>query len=157
MKLQRTFTCIAGVFFAVGFVASQAVAGTGAEGCSADAIPGMQIEINQMRAGGKTVVTSPNDTTKVTAKARIRKGTALSGTTLVTTLTIEAITGGDVISTASEPGITIGVGKGGKGASLLVATESCVGGKITFSATFFGLDEDSDVCTKTRLLHKECR
>jgi hypothetical protein len=160
MKLQRTFICIAGVFFAIGFVAFQAAAGTGTPGCSADGIADMEIEINQLRAGGKTVVTSPNDTTKVTSKARILKGTALSGTTLDTTLTIEAITGGDVIGSASTAvgAITLGVGKGGKGASLLVPTEECAeNGRLTFSATFSGPDEEGDLCTKTRILHKECR
>jgi lipoprotein-anchoring transpeptidase ErfK/SrfK len=159
MKLQRTFICIAGVFFAIGFAASQAAAGTGTPGCSAEGIPGMEIEINALRAGGKTIVTSPNDTTKVTAKARILKGTALPGTTLFTTLAIEAITGGDVIGTAStaQNAITLGVGKGGKGASLVVDTAECSGGLITFSATFAGVDEDNDICTKTRVLHKACR
>jgi lipoprotein-anchoring transpeptidase ErfK/SrfK len=119
----------------------------------------MEIEINALRAGGKTIVTSPNDTTKVTAKARILKGTALAGTTLATTLTIEASTGGDVIgmATTAENAITLGVGKGGKGASLVVDTEDCSGGLITFSATFTGLDKDLDICTKTRVLHKACR
>jgi hypothetical protein len=161
MKLQRTFICIAGVFFAIGFVAFQAAAGTGTPGCSADGIADMEIEINQLRAGGKTVVTSPNDTTKVTSKARILKGTALSGTTLKTTLVIEAITDGVVIGTASSTpllGITLGVGKGGKGDSLLVPTEECAeNGRLTFSATFSGPDEEGDLCTKTRILHKECR
>ena len=89
MKLQRTFIYIAGVFFAVGFAASQAAAGTGVPGCSIGPIGPIQIEVNQLRAGGKTVVTSPGDTTKVTAKARMLTGTAPSGATMDVTLTIE--------------------------------------------------------------------
>jgi hypothetical protein len=159
MKLQRTFICIAGVFFAVGLAASQAAAGTGTPGCSAEGIPGMEIEINALRAGGKTIVTSPNDTTKVTAKARILKGTALSGTTIATTLVIETITGGNVVSTASTApyAITLGVGKGGKGDSLLLDTEECVDDFLTFSATFTGIDDDNDICTVTKTLNKACR
>jgi hypothetical protein len=42
-----------------------------------------------------------NEVKDVTAKARILKGTAASGTTIKTTLTIEAIDGKDVISTNS--------------------------------------------------------
>jgi hypothetical protein len=163
MKLQRTFIYIAGVFFAVGFAASQAAAGTGVPGCSAGPVPPdegiMEIEVNQLRAGGKTVVTSPNDTTRVTAKARILKGTAPSATILLSTLSIEAKDGDtvlDVQSTTFEA-ITLGVGKGGKGATLNLLTEECVSGFITFTATFTGLDEDNDPCVGTRELRKECR
>jgi len=160
MKLQRTFICIAGVFIAVGFATSQAGAGTGVEGCSAGPAL-MEIEVNQLRAGGKTVVTSPNDTTKVTAKARILKGTAPTCTTLDTVLVIEASISDDdgtVISSASQSGITLGVGKGGKGASLNVLTEQCGENDfITFTATFTGLDEDADVCLGERILRKPCR
>jgi len=166
MKLQRTFICIVGVFFAVGFAASQAGAGVpgGTPGCSSidpdtdEGVPGMKIEINALRAGAKTVVTSPNDTTKVTSKARILKGTAFKGTTLVTTLRIDTMVDGGIVSTAEQTGITLGVGKGGKGASLLLDTEVCSGtGNLTFVATFFGLDVDGDLCTETINLKKACR
>jgi len=164
MKLQRTFSCIAGVFFAVSLAASQAVAGSGVPGCGTIGGGGdpdvgfMEIEVNQMRAGGKTIVTSPNDTTKVTAKARIAKGSAESGTTIVTVLAIDTVVDGIVVSTASQGGITLGVGKGGKGASLLLATESCgSNGVIEFHATFTGLDGDTDTCVGERILKKECR
>jgi hypothetical protein len=157
MKLQRTFICIAGVFIAVGFAASQAGAGTGIPGCSAGPAK-MQIEINALRAGGKTLVTSPNKTMKVTAKARILKGTAPSGTTMDTTLVIETLVNGVVDSAASEPGITLGVGKGGKGATLTLLTENCGNDDlIEFVATFTGLDEDNDKCEQTRILKKGCR
>jgi hypothetical protein len=162
MKLQRTFIYIAGVFFAVGFAASQAAAGTGVPGCSAGPTPNpgiMEIEVNALRAGGKTIVTSPNDTTKVTSKARILKGTAPSGTTIASTMTIEVKDGETILdlqSTAFEA-ITLGVGKGGKGASLNLLTEECVSGFLTFTATFAGTDEDDDPCVGTSLIRKACR
>jgi hypothetical protein len=117
----------------------------------------MVIEVNALRAGGKTIVTSPNNTTKVTAKARILKGTAPRGTTLVTTLVIEALDGGELIGSGSQPDITLAVGKGGKGASLLVSTEQCNSGVIDFIATFTGVDADNDPCIGTREIHKACR
>jgi hypothetical protein len=159
MKLQRTFICIAGVFFAVGFAASQAGAGTGFPGCTDAEGNEMQIEINALRAGAKTVITGPNQTTDVTAKARLLKGTAVAGTTIVTAVTIEAVTppGGTVISTNSQPGITLGVGKGGKGAKLSMAVTRCTSGFIEFNATFFGVDEDNDACMNTRTIRKACK
>jgi hypothetical protein len=117
----------------------------------------MHIDVNALRAGGKTVVTSPNDTTKVTAKARIEKGTAPSGTTIVTTLRIEALDGGVVIGSGSESNITLGVGRGGKGATITVLTEQCESGFIDFVATFTGVDEDNDPCIGDRVIHKACR
>jgi len=186
MKLQRTFICFAGVFFAVGFGASQAIAGLGTPGCSSGDIFPMIIEVNQIRAGGKTVVTNPSDTTKVTAKARILKGTALPGTTIdPTTLRIEAITDrvtfvchplvylcdppdaefdtdpecllpdhdpeevivDVVIGSGVQTNITLGVGKGGKGASIVVDTQECgPSGFITFTAEFIGTDDDGEGC-----------
>ena len=158
MKLQRTFICIAGVFFAVGFTASQAAAGAGTPGCGVTGDEGfMEIEVNALRAGGKTVVTSPNDTTKVTAKARILKGTAPRGITIVTTLSIEALDGGELIGSDSQPDITLEVGKGGNGASIVVSTEQCNSGFIGFIATFSGVDAENDVCQQSRTLRKACR
>ena len=157
MNLLRTISYITAVFIAVGFTASQAGAKS-FEGCgSVGPIGILEIEVNALRAGGKTVVTSPNDTTKVTAKARILRGTAETSTTLVTTLTIEALTGGEVIGQGSVENITLGVGKGGKGASINIATESCVDGFIKFVATFSGVDADNDPCVGTRELNKACR
>ena len=158
MKLQRTFICIAGVFFAVGFTASQAAAGTGTPGCGTTGPVGiMQVEVNALRAGGKTIVTSPNDTTSVTAKARILKGTAEGGTTIVTTLAIEAFDDEVSIGQGSASNITLGVGKGGKGATMKISTEQCDSGFITFVATFLGVDADDDACIGTRNLRKPCR
>jgi hypothetical protein len=117
----------------------------------------MQIEVNALRAGGKTVRAGPNQTVDVTAKARILKGTALPGTTIDTTLTIDAVTGGQVISTNSQGPIRLGVGKGGKGAKLSMAVPTCTGGFIEFVAKFFGVDEDGDECWGARTLRKQCR
>jgi hypothetical protein len=117
----------------------------------------IQIDVNALRAGGKTVSAGPNQTVDVTAKARILKGTAVSGTTIDTTLTIEAMDGTAAIGTNSTGPITLGVGKGGKGAKLAVDTPQCVGGFIEFVATFFGTDAEDDPCEKSRTLRKECR
>jgi hypothetical protein len=161
MKLQRTLIWIAGVFCAVGIGASQASAGDPDEnpGCTSFENPTiMEIEVNALRSGGKTIVTSPNDTTKVTAKARILKGTAVSGTTIDTTLTIEAFDGSESIDTQVAPNeITLGVGKGGKGASLNLSTEQCNSGYLTFVANFRGLDADGEICEGERELMKACR
>ncbi len=158
MKLQRIFICIVGVFSAVGFAASQAAAGTGTPGCGTVGPIGiMVIEVNALRAGGKTIVTSTNKTTKVSAKARILKGTAEPGTTIVTTLSIEAFDGAVSIGQASKPLITLGIGKGGKGATVQLSTQQCDSGFIDFVATFTGLDAENDVCQQSRTLRKECR
>jgi hypothetical protein len=119
----------------------------------------MHIEVNALRAGAKTVITGPNETVDVTAKARILKGTAVPDTTLDTTLTIEAVTppGGTAIGTNSTGPITLAVGKGGKGAKLAVDTQQCVGGIIEFVATFFGTDVYGNECWGTRTLRKACR
>jgi hypothetical protein len=160
MKLQRTLVWIAGVSCAVGIGASQATAGTGGDpGCTSENNPAiMEIEVNALRAGGKTIVTSPNDTTKVTSKARILKGTALTGTFIDTTLTITVSDGGVVLDTQSAPQqITLGVGKGGKGASLLLLTEQCESGYLWFEAIFRGVDSEGETCEGKRLLRKACK
>ena len=157
MKLQRMFVAIASVFCVVGLAATQASAGSGNPGCTDASGNLMQIEVNALRAGGKTIVTSPNDTTKVTSKARILKGTATTDTTIVTTLTIEAYDGEVLLDSQSQPNITLGVGKGGKGASLNLLTEECASGFITFTAEFNGLDVDGESCIGTRELRKACR
>ena len=156
MKLQRTFICIAGVFFAVGFIASHA----GAKSlpvCSDSHANLMQIEVNAIRAGAKTVSAGPNQSRDVTAKARILKGTAVSSTTIDMWLKIEAVDGTTVISTNSTGPIRLGVGKGGKGAKLSLDIPQCESGFINFIATFFGVDAENDLCEGTRTLHKECK
>jgi hypothetical protein len=158
MKLQRTFIIIAGVFCAVGFGPSQASAGDPPRTCTSPGNPiPMTIEVNALRAPGKTVSAGPNEAKDVTAKARILKGTAVSGTTIDTTLTIEAVDGEDVISTNSTGPITLEVGKGGKGAKLSLEIPQCNSGSIEFVATFFGKDEDGGDCEGTRRLRKECK
>jgi hypothetical protein len=159
MKLQRTFIYIVGVFFAAGFAASQAGAKSplGCGGPSPNGYGYMEIEVNALRAGARFIQAGSNQTRDVTAKARIIKGTAPSGTTIVTTLTIEVADHLGVMSTASEGPITLGVGKGGKGAKLSMAIPRCSGGFIDFVATFFGTDEDGDGCWGTRSLRKECK
>jgi hypothetical protein len=117
----------------------------------------MTIEVNALRAPGKTVSAGPNEAKAVTAKARILKGTAVRGTTIDTTLTIEAVDGEDVISTNSTGPITLEVGKGGKGAKLSLDIPQCNSGFIEFVATFFGKDEDGGDCEGTRRLRKECK
>jgi hypothetical protein len=151
---------IAGVFCAVGIGASQASAGPpgGYPGCTSENNPViMEIEVNALRVGGKTIVTSPNDTTKVTAKARILKGTAVKGTTISTTLTVQVLDGDVVIGQGVHAPITLGVGKGGKGATLTVLTQQCDSGWLTFAAEFRGVDVDGETCTGTDELRKPCK
>jgi len=160
MKLQRTVICIAGVFFAVGLAASQAGAGSGTPGCTDAEGNEMQLEINALRAGARTVITGTNQTTNVTAKARIIKGFVDPKTLLPDMeLTIQAVTppGGAVLSVNQQGGITLGVGKGGKGAKLSMAVTKCTSGFIEFIATFWGLDHENDVCTVTDDIRKECK
>ena len=158
MKLQRTVSCIAGALILAGFAASEAVAGSGFPGCTPPGLPNeMLIEVNALRAGGKTITTSPNGTTKVTAKARIEKGTAPPGTTIVTTLRIQVFDGPTLLDEQSQGNITLGVGKGGKGASLDMLTEQCATGFLTFKARFKGLDANGDDCSNSRELRKQCK
>jgi len=93
----------------------------------------------------------------VTAKARILKETAAPGTTIDTTLTIEAVDGTGVIDTKTSFPITLEVGKGGKGDKLTLNTTRCDGGFITFVATFFGTDTGVGLCEGARILRKECK
>jgi len=117
----------------------------------------MQIEVNALRAGGKRISAGPSQTRVVTAKARIVKGTAVRGTTIVTTLAIEAEDATGVMSTATAFPITLGVGRGGKGDRLTLDVPRCDGGSITFVATFSGTDSDGDLCEGTRQITKTCR
>jgi hypothetical protein len=151
MKLQRSFIFLAGVFFAVGFAASQASAGVGPTGCP------FVIEVNALRAGARSIAAGPNQTTNVTAKARILKGTAVSGTTIATTLQIEAVDGTTVISTNTTSPVTLGVGKGGKGAKLSLAISRCVSGFIEFRVRFWGTEDGGAFCEGTKELRKQCK
>ncbi len=156
MKLQCTLVCIASVFIAVGFVTSQAGAGGDPPGCTDADGNLMQIEINALRAGARTVSAGPNQSTNVTAKARILKGTAVTGTTIDTTLTIQAVDGTTVISTNTTGPVRLGVGKGGKGAKLSIAIPQCMTGFVNFVATFEGFDKGKDRCVGTKALRKPC-
>jgi hypothetical protein len=158
MKLQRIFICIVGVIFAVGFAASQAGAGIDPTGeCTDEDGNEMVIEVNALRAGAKTVAFGQNQSSNVTAKARILKGTAVSGTVIDTTLTIEAVDGTDVISSNSTGPIRLGVGKGGKGAKLTLAIPKCTSGFINYIATFSGVDAENDACSGSKELRKDCK
>ena len=149
MKFQHAFICITGVCIALGSAESQA--GGPIPTCT------LQIEVNALRAGSPTVTAGELETRDVTAKARILKGTAVSGTNLDMTLTIEAVDGTDVIGTNSTGPITLGVGKGGKGDKLTLDATRCDGGSITFVATFSVIDVEGDLCEGTRALRRACR
>jgi hypothetical protein len=161
MKLQRTFVCITGALFAVCFAASQASAGSPSGECSSGGIDGMTIEVNALRAGGKTLNAGPNQSILVTAKARILKGTALSTQVIDTTLTIEFLDNdgiiiGDAMSGFEE--IRLGVGKGGQGDKLPVDLPSCgADGSVDLRASFFGTDGEDDPCTGTKTIRKLCQ
>jgi hypothetical protein len=119
----------------------------------------LEIEVDTLRAGGKTVQAGANQTVAVTAKARIREGTALPATTIDTTLTIDTVDGTTVIGTNSTAvdAIKLGVGKGGKGTKLEVGVPQCTAGFIAFDATFFGRDAAGNVCLGRKTLRKACR
>ena len=153
MKLQRVFSCITGVFIAVGFVASQAGAGTDPPVCD------FALEINALRGGSPTTPFGLNATKDITAKARISKGSAVDGTTIVTQLRIDAIDGINIIDTKKSFPITLGVGKGGQGDKLTLNVPTCrnASGIIEFKATFTGEDDDRDLCTVTESIYKTCK
>ncbi len=119
----------------------------------------MEIEVNALRAGGKTVSTGPNRTVDVTAKARILKGTAVSDTTIDMTLTIDAVDGTTVIGTNSTAfeAVRLEVGKGGKGDKLTVDVPQCTSGIIAFTAKFSGTDDEGDFCGRARTLRRACK
>jgi len=116
-----------------------------------------EIEINTLRAGGKTISTGPGHTADVTAKARIRKGTAASGTTIDTWLTIQARDGAARIGANSAGPITLDLGKRGNGVKLPVEVPQCNSGSIAFLAAFRGTDSSGGFCEAFRTLFKDCR
>jgi hypothetical protein len=115
----------------------------------------LAIEINALRGGSPTVTV--NSTKDITAKARIRKGSALDGTTIDTELRIDAIDGSQIIDTQFSWPIRLGVGKGGQGDKLSMNIPQCNSGSIDFEATFYGLDDDGDPCEETRRITKACK
>jgi len=141
MKLQRTFSCIAGVLIASGLAASQALAGQRPVQCD------LVIEVNALRGGSPTVVS--NGTKDITAKARIAKGSAVDGTTIDTQLMLEAISSMGTTSYTSDPNhlIRLGIGKGGQGQKVTMTVPKCqVGEFVRFRAKFFGNEADGDYC-----------
>jgi hypothetical protein len=150
MLLQRTIigitgVFIAGVFIAGGFAESQA---------GPDPICTLVIEINALRGGSPTVTV--NGTKKVTAKARILKGTAVKGTTIDTTLQIDAVDGLEVIHSRSSSPHRLQIGRGGRGDTFPMDIPQCNSGFIEFVATFFGPDENGAPCESTRTIRKAC-
>jgi hypothetical protein len=96
-------------------------------------------------------------TKDITAKARIAKGTAVSGTTIETTLRIDAIDGEEVIDSKTIAPIHLEVGKGGQGQKLPMDIPQCNSGSIDFVATFFGNDENGAACEGSRTITKTCK
>ena len=158
MKLQRIVSCITGVFFAVGFAASQAGAGSGPPGCD------FELEINALRGGSPTVSVG---TKNITSKARIRKGSALNNDiTIDVNLVIESFVNGLLLLNQQSSGpigtypIRLGVGKGGHGDKLGMVfgqTDCELGDLIEFTATFSGPDTGGDICTISRTITKTCK
>jgi hypothetical protein len=142
---------ITGVFIAVGSAESQAQT-PDPEPC------GLAIEITALRGGSPTVSPTETeaDTKDITAKARILKGTAPKGTTIETTLTIEAFDGldrSDLLNSVSAPGIWLGIGKGGQGKKFTMTIPKCETGTIEFVATF----SEGDTRCATRAIQKTCK
>ncbi|MCH7643352.1 MAG: hypothetical protein IH974_00830 [Myxococcales bacterium] len=117
--------------------------------------PDFFIEINTLRGGSPTVTV--NTTKKITAKARIPKGTAESDTTCNTTLRIDAVDGQKVIDTQNSGPIRLEVGKGGRGDTLTMNINQCNSGSIVFIATFFGTDVNCALVEATRTITKTCK
>jgi len=147
MTLLRAIIFITGVFIAVGSAESQAGPTPACE---------LSIEINALRGGSPTV--TEGGTKNITAKARILKGTAPSGTTIDTTLTIDAFDdGSEPINSQSVP-VRLEIGKGGQGKKLTMNILECDSGSIKFVATFSGYDENNALCESTRAMEpKTCK
>lgn len=169
MKLQRTFIYIAGVFFAVGFAASQASAGTGTLGCNPPGLPNL-MEI-AVRIDGKSknpnspISTGANKTAKSTTHGELKKGTAPKGTQFAVTVTYEVFdgteSGGVLLDSVTEPGVTIKTQQnfariGGPPHSQLLAVTQCTTGKLTFVAEYRGQDEDGEDCVGKESDQADC-
>jgi hypothetical protein len=149
MTLSRAIIYITGVFIAVGFAESQA-GPPDPEECE------LEIEINALRGGSPTVTVG--GTKNITAKARILKGTAPSGTTIDTELTIEAFDGPVRVHSQAVRGVRLEIGKGGQGGKLTMnIPEECKTGTIEFRATFSGEGENGALCESTRTIRKTCK
>jgi hypothetical protein len=149
MMLQHVIISITSAILAIGFAGSQASAGTLPPACN------FAIEVNALRGGSPFVTVG--GTKDITAKARIRKGTAVDGTTVDTRLRIEAIDGLEVIDSQDSYPIRLGVGKGGQGDTLTLNIPQCNSGAIRFVARFQILDGESHSCDGTRTIAKTSR
>ena len=107
------------------------------------AIPGcgFTIEINALRGRSPTVTVG--ETKKITAKARIVKGTSAGDATVHTTLQIDVIDDTGVILTQTSCPYLLEVGKGGQGTTLEMIIPQCVGDSVRFRATFFANKNDN--------------
>jgi len=119
----------------------------------------VEIEVNTLHTAGSKVQAGPDQSVDVTAKARIRKGTAPAGTILPTTLEIRAFDGSIPIGRNATPesAIELEVGKDGNGATLPVEVPRCTTGSIRFWATFTGLNLDRLICNGARTITRECK
>ena len=117
------------------------------------------IDINALRGGGPAV--NVPGTKKITAKAKIEKGTGPADQTLDnTSLIIEAFDGATLVDTQMSPDLlTLILGKGGTGDKLTMTVNECVSGFIDFVAIFTGTSSTTGlICTETsRKLRKECK
>jgi hypothetical protein len=147
---RRTIIGITGIFLTGVFIAS------GFAESQAGPVPlcTLVIEINALRGGSPTVPV--NGTKKITAKARILKGTAVKGTTIDTTLRIDAVDGLEVINSHSSSPHRLQIGKGGKGDTFPMDIPQCNSGYIEFVATFFGTDDNGGSCEGTGSMRKTC-
>jgi hypothetical protein len=146
MTLQRTIIFTAGAFIALGFAESQA-----------GPPPPCEIEINALRGGSPTVTVGVQK--KITAKARIVKGSVPRGTTVDTTLRIDVFDGPDLpdyIHEQKTSPIKLEIGKGGTGATLLMDIPQCIFGPIEFRATFFPNDP-TECVPATKSIFKTCK
>jgi len=100
---------------------------------------------------------SVGDTKDITAKARIEKGTAPDGTTIDTTLRLEALDGPTVIQSLTAFPVTLEIGKGGTGRKLSVDITQCNSGFIDFVATFSGDAPNGAPCEASRMIRKACK
>jgi hypothetical protein len=149
MASRRTVIYMAGIFIALGLAESQA--GGPPASCQ------LVIEVNALRGGSPTVTAGAGSTRNITAKARIAKESAPRGTTINTTLQIDAVDNGTVIHSQTFFPARLEVGKGGQGQKLEMKIEECNSGSIDFVATFFGDDATGTECVGSRTITKACK
>jgi hypothetical protein len=117
------------------------------------------IDINALRGGSPTVTSG--GTKDITAKARIRKGTApLDATVDDTTLTITSYVGPLVVDQKVSGPLTLVVGKGGTGDTLTMDVPACNPGQtIDYVAHFSGTaSTNGALCEATSgRLSKTCK